>query len=276
MRNNTNSEAVHEGNARAERKCLPGLPPAQIPAKELQRRQSQRPAQHAPCDQGHNEDRHYRRLDKSVRVPDRHVLRQAVTVVIHVRAYILERRIPQNIADHRADQRHQKRHRHVMPDQFALRKSHRPKRSDDRCFFADRIADRDAEHKRDNADHDIEQKLHHRAVAPHILAGKADRLIGIPRDIALELHFFAQSFHQVLAAVVLLFLAPRRVHIFPSIVKIQRLLRVLPELLRRTDRHSEFERVEHRIIIVRKHRAVIGERHEPGDHPAVLRRRAAC
>ena len=104
-------------------------------AQKLQRSMSQHAHDNDQIDHKHQDDRNHRRLHERIRVPDRLISRQAVTVVIHADHHVFEHGITQNISDDCRQKCHDYRHRQVMAHQLATRVTRCAERTDRRRFF---------------------------------------------------------------------------------------------------------------------------------------------
>ena len=163
------------------------LPSAQIPSQKLQRRQVKLSPKHQVIDHHHQKYRNHRGLHKSLRVPDGHVGGQAVAAVIHPGADLLQGGIAQNIADQGADQRHDGRHGHIMPDQFIFRITGSPQGADHIGLPGNGVAGGDSENESHDQYNNIQKDDHHGLVASHIVAGKLNGLVLIGGNEILQL-----------------------------------------------------------------------------------------
>ena len=166
----------------------------------------------------HNNNRNHCCEKERFCIPDRHVSRKTVTSIIHPCANILKYCISKNISDQCANKCNQHRKCHIMHDKLSSGISGSPKRTDHTCFFSDRVADRNAKHKRHDHNYNIKQHDYHRLIAAHIISGKINRLILILRHKCFQRNNLSDVLHQILRNFLFLFLSLRFLIIFPGII----------------------------------------------------------
>lgn len=91
---------------------------------------------HDQVDHQHEDNRNQCGLDKCIRIPDRVIRWQTVTVVIHRHNNIFKHRIAEYISDNRSQQCYNNRHGQIVPHQLSLRVTGRAQRSDRGGLFA--------------------------------------------------------------------------------------------------------------------------------------------
>lgn len=116
---------------------------------------------HDQVDHQHEDNRNQCGLDKCIRIPDRVIRWQTVTVVIHRHNNIFKHRIAEYISDNRSQQCYNNRHGQIVPHQLSLRVTGRAQRSDRGGLFCNRIADRHGKDKCDDYHKDIQQHTAH-------------------------------------------------------------------------------------------------------------------
>ena len=197
----------------------PALPASfKIMSEELQGRQLKLHAQDDPVDDDHHQDRDNGRQHKGLSVPNRLVGRQAVAVVVHHHAYILEHRVAQNVAGKGADQRDQYGQDHVVADQLFFCITRRPEGPDHGSFPGNGVAG--GHRKNEGQDHDdnVKEYDHHPPVAAHVLAGEDNGLIGKAGYIGFHLYFLYQCLHKVFRHGTCLSIICRRIIVDPCII----------------------------------------------------------
>ena len=254
---------------RTQPEGAPVLPSAELPPKELQRRKAEAAPQDQPVYRRHQDERHHRRKQEGIRVPQRHIGGQAVTVVIHPGGHVLEHRVAQDISDDGADNRHQQRHRHIVPDKFPPGIAGSPQRADDAGLSGNGVGDRNGHDESHNHDDDIQQDHHHDPVAAHVVPGEHDGLVQMPRYEIPKFDLPGQLLHQLFGHVVGLPVVLRRHRILPGVDEMHLLSVISFELLRRDQRYAKLDGVEHRVAVVREERAVIRQGNQPRHRPAV-------
>lgn len=160
---------------------------------------------HDQVDHQHEDNRNQCGLDKCIRIPDRVIRWQTVTVVIHRHNNIFKHRIAEYISDNRSQQCYNNRHGQIVPHQLSLRVTGRAQRSDRGGLFCNRIADRHGKDKCDDYHKDIQQHTAHGFVRSHIIGCKIDRRISVFRCVIFELivrnnHLCEQCTHKIIRA----------------------------------------------------------------------------
>ena len=197
----------------------PALPASfKIMSEELQGRQLKLHAQDDPVDDDHHQDRDNGRQHKGLSVPNRLVGRQAVAVVVHHHAYILEHRVAQNVAGKGADQRDQYGQDHVVADQLFFCITRRPEGPNHGSLPCDRVAGCHCKYEGQDHDDDVEEHNHHPPVTAHIFTGEDNGLIGKARNICFHLDFLYQRFHKIFRHGAGLNVISRRIIVHPGII----------------------------------------------------------
>ena len=135
----------------------------------------------------HQNDRYQRCFYKCLRIPDRFISRQTVTVIIHGNNYLFKYRIAKYISDHSRKQRDDHRHGKIMSDEFSSCIPRCPQCSDRGSLLYDRVVDCNCKDESDNTDQNIQKDTTHCFIRTHVLCCKGDRRIGISRYIVCNL-----------------------------------------------------------------------------------------
>ena len=154
-----------------------------------------------------------------------------------------------------------------MADQFGTGITGCKQCSDDMGFFHDGIAARNSKDECHDYDNNIKKDNNHSTVTAHIVTGEIDRLVQIAGNVVLQRNFLINSLHQVIGNLLFFLIIGRFFCIFPGVDIFNGRTFKFGKSLRCHDSHSEFYRVEHRIIIILEKATVIRKSNQSGDRP---------
>ena len=206
---------------------------------------------HNQVDNQHQDHRNHRGLKECIRIPDRVIRWQTVTVVIHRHNNIFKHRIAEYISDNRSQQCYNNRHEQIVLHQLSFRVTGRAQCSDRGGLFCNRIADRHGKDKCDDCHKDIQQHTAHGFVRSHIIGCKIDRRISVFRCVIFELivrnnHLCEQCTHKIIRACFFPGLIRRLRFIFPCISIVNTLVQPVETVLCHHC-HIKFQCIKHQI-----------------------------
>ena len=148
--------------------------------------------------QYHDYDRYHCRHKKGFRIPYRHIGRKAVASIVHSRTYVFEHSISKHISSQCTRQRDQHRKGHIVSDQLVSCITGSSESTDHTRFLCNRIASRNTKDKCHDRNNNIKKHDHHRLVSAHVIPGKNNRLVLVPRDKIFQSDNLPHLFHKIL------------------------------------------------------------------------------